>query len=185
MIASDAHPFCWTGRLQEAERLAERGIALGPEDLSLGQDLFGVSSYLLGLMFRGMARVEMGRFQEAASDLDRASQYPREQPTPFIWSQAWHVIRAYRSGDASGALTHARRSLERAEGVGDAVSQVAAHVMLGVALVANREWSAAEASERRALATARERGVGFGLTAWALGFLAEVRLGEGDARGSL
>jgi hypothetical protein len=80
MIASDAHVFCWTGRLREAVRPA--GIALGPEDLSIGLELFGTSSYFLGLLFRGTALVEMGRLDEAASDLDRASQ--GDQPSNFI-----------------------------------------------------------------------------------------------------
>jgi len=185
VIASDAHPFCWTGRLREAVRLTEKAIALGPENLSLGQDLFGYSAYLAGLMFRGMALVEMGRLDEAASDLDRASQYPAEQPSSFIWSQAWHVVRAYRSGDVSGALTHAHRALERAEENGAPVAQVLAQVVLGIALVVNRQWSAAEETERRALALAQERGVGFGITAWALCFLAEAKLGQGEPRTAL
>src|SRR5262249_1712227 len=85
-----------------------------------------------------------------------------------------------------GALMHARRVLERAEqGAGGPVTQVLAQVVLGMALVANQEWSAAEDAERRALALARERGIGFGLTSWALCFLAEARLGQGDRRGGL
>jgi hypothetical protein len=51
--------------------------------------------------------------------------------------------------------------------------------------VANGEWSGAEEAERRALALARERGVGFGMTAWALCFLAEAKLGQGDPRAAL
>ena len=184
VIASDAHPFCWTGRLRETVRLTEKAIALGPEDLSLGQELLGISAYLLGLAFRGAALVEMGCFDEATSDLDRAGQYLAEQPSLFIWSQGFHAVRAYRAGDASGALTHARHALERAEDHGP-LFQVFAQVVLGIALVANREWSGAEEVERRALALARERGVGFGLTAWALCFLAEVKLGQGDPRAAL
>jgi tetratricopeptide (TPR) repeat protein len=185
VIASDAHPFCWTGRLRETVRLVEKAIALGPEDLSLGQDLFGISAYLLGLMLRGEALVEMGCLEEAASDLDRASQHPAEQPTPFIWSQAYHVVRAYRAGDAAGALTHARRALERAEGQQGFLQQVIAQVVFGIALLANREWSGAEEAERHALALARERGVGFGVTAWALCFLAEAKLGQDEPRAAL
>jgi adenylate cyclase len=184
-LASDAHPFCWTGRLREAVRLCDQALALGPDDLSLGRDVFGVSAYLLGSMFRGMALVEMGRLDAAASDLDRASEHPAEQPTPFIWAQAWHVVRAYRSGDVPGALAYARRTLERAEGVGDTVTKVLAHVVLGVALVANEEWNAAEDAERRALEIARKSRVGFGVTAWALRFLAEAGLGRGDSRAAL
>jgi adenylate cyclase len=75
-LASDAHPFCWTGRLREAVRLCDQAIALGPDDLSLGRDVFGGSAYLLGSMFRGMALVEMGLLEEAAADLDRASAHP-------------------------------------------------------------------------------------------------------------
>jgi hypothetical protein len=75
-LASDAHPFCWTGRLREAVRLCDQAIALGPDDLSLGRDVFGVSAYLLGSMLRGMALVEMGLLEEAAADLDRASAHP-------------------------------------------------------------------------------------------------------------
>src|SRR5262249_2150169 len=145
----------WTGQLQEAVRLTNKAITLGPEDLSLGQELFGASPYLMGLAFRGGTLVEMGRLDEAASDLDRASQHPAEQPSAFVYSQAYHVVRAYRSGDASGALTYARRALEG----GGALLQVFAQVALGVALVANREWSGAEEAERRALTLAREHGV--------------------------
>jgi class 3 adenylate cyclase/tetratricopeptide (TPR) repeat protein len=184
-LASDAHPFCWTGRLREAVSLCEQAIALGPDDLSLGRDVFGVSAYLLGSMFRGMALVEMGRFEDAAADLNRASAHPAEQPTPFIWAQAWHVVRAYRSGDVSGALAYGRRTLERADGVGDTVTKVLAQVVLGIAFVANEEWDAAEDAERRALEIARKSRVGFGVTAWALRFLAEARLGRGDNHGAI
>jgi tetratricopeptide (TPR) repeat protein len=165
-------------------QLAEKAILLGPNDLSLGRELMGFSAYLLGVMFRGGALVEMGRLEEAASDLDRASQYPVEQVSVFSWSQSTHAVRAYRAGDAAGALTHARRPLERAEALGP-VFQVFAQVALGIALVANREWTAAEEAERRALALAREHGVHFGLTAWALCFLAEAKLGQGDPRAAL
>jgi class 3 adenylate cyclase/tetratricopeptide (TPR) repeat protein len=185
VIASDPHPFCWTGRLREAVRLTEKAIALGPEDLSLGQELMGISAYLAGLMFRGMALVEMGRLEEATSDLDRASAHPAEHPSPFIWAGAWHVVRAYRSGDLSAALRHAGRALERAEEVGGRFYQVLVQVVLGIALVANHEWRAAEEAERRALALARESGVGFGMTAWALCFLAEAKLGQGEPRTAL
>jgi ATP/maltotriose-dependent transcriptional regulator MalT len=58
-------------------------------------------------------------------------------------------------------------------------------VVLGIALVANHEWSGAEEAERRALALARESGVGFGVTAWALCFLAEAKLGQGDPSAAL
>ena len=184
-LASDAHAFCFTGCLRDAVRLTDQAIALGPEDLSLGRDVFGVSAFLLGSMFRGMALVEMGRLEEAAFDLDRASSHPDEQPTPFIWAQAWHVVRAYRCGDMSDALSHAHRTVERAEGVGDTVTKVLAQVVLGIALVANEEWDAAEQAERRALATARKSGVGFGVTAWAVCFLAEVMLGRNDHRAAL
>jgi tetratricopeptide (TPR) repeat protein len=184
-IASDAaHPFGWTGRLREAVRLTENAIALGPEDLSQGMELFGLSAYLLGLLFRGAALIDMGRIDEAARDLDRASQYPTEQPSAFVWSQAFHVVCAYRIGDASGALAHARRALERAEGRG-ALVEVFAQVALGIALLANREWSGTEEAERRALALARQSSVHFGLTAWALCFLAEAKLGQGDPRAAL
>ena len=44
VLASDAaHAFCWTGRLREALRLAEKAVALGAEDLSLGQELYGAA----------------------------------------------------------------------------------------------------------------------------------------------
>src|SRR5262249_44560224 len=46
VLASDAHPFWWTGRLREALRLADKAVALGAEDLSRGQELFGGSAYL-------------------------------------------------------------------------------------------------------------------------------------------
>jgi ATP/maltotriose-dependent transcriptional regulator MalT len=65
------------------------------------------------------------------------------------------------------------------------VTKVLAHVVLGVALVANEEWDAAEKAERRALEIARKSHVGFGVTAWALRFLGEARLGRGDSPAAL
>jgi ATP/maltotriose-dependent transcriptional regulator MalT len=127
----------------------------------------------------------MGRLGEAASDLDRASAHRAEHPSPFFWARAWHVVRAYRCGDVSAALRHAGRALEHAEEVGNPFHQVFAQVALGIALAANHEWSGAEEAERRALAIARQSGVGFGLTAWALCFLAEAKLGQGDPRAAL
>jgi class 3 adenylate cyclase/tetratricopeptide (TPR) repeat protein len=181
-IACDAHTFSWTGQLQEAVRLTNKAITLGPEDLSLGQELFGASAYLMGLAFRGGTLVEMGRFDEAASDLDRASQHPAEQPSAFVYSQAYHVVRAYRSGDVSGALTHARRVLD---GTGPTPLQVFAQLALGIALLASGDRKEAEKAERRALALARKSGLHYGLTAWAICFLAEAKLGQGDTRAAL
>jgi hypothetical protein len=81
-------------------------------------------------------------------------------------------------------LTHARRALERTEGAG-VFLQVLAQVALGIALLANRDWSGAEEAERRALALARESGLGFGTSAWALCFLAEAKLDQGAPRAAL
>jgi len=171
MIASDAHPFCWTGRLREAVRLTDKAVALGPEDQS---QVLGFGTHRLGLMFRGSALVEMGRLDEAASDLDRS--IDAEQPSSFIWAKAFLVVRAYRAGDASGALTHARHALERAEG-GAPIAQVFAYVVLGIALVANREWNGAEEAERRATgACSRKRPT---LRAYSVGTLLP---GRGEAR---
>src|SRR5262249_57841845 len=76
-------------------------------------------------------------------------------------------------------------ALKRAEEVGGRFHQVFAQVALGIALVANRDWTGAEEAERRALALARQSGLHFGLTAWALCFLAEAKLGQGDPRAAL
>jgi ATP/maltotriose-dependent transcriptional regulator MalT len=65
------------------------------------------------------------------------------------------------------------------------VTKVLAQVVLGIAFVANEEWDAAEDAERRALEIARKSRVGFGVTAWALRFLAEARLGRGDNHGAI
>jgi hypothetical protein len=54
-----------------------------------------------------------------------------------------------------------------------------------MALVVNWEWHAAEEAEGCALTLARESGVGFGATAWALCFLAEAKLGQVDPRAAL
>jgi tetratricopeptide (TPR) repeat protein len=182
VLASDAHPFVWTGRLREAVRLTEKAVALGPDDLTIGRELFGISAYLVGLMFRGSALVEMGRFEEAASDLDRTCQYPGGGN--FIWAQQYHAVLAYRAGDAAAALTHARRALERIEGVGP-VFELVARCALGIALLANREWSGVEEAGRHALALAREHGLHFGMTALALCILAEAKLGQGDPRAAV
>jgi ATP/maltotriose-dependent transcriptional regulator MalT len=94
------------------------------------------------------------------------------------------VVRAYRAGDASGALAHARRALERAEGKG-ALVEVFSQVALGLALLANRDWCGAEETEQRALALARPSSIHFGLTTLALCVLAEAKLGQGDPRAAL
>jgi hypothetical protein len=94
----------------------EKAIALGPEDLSLGQDLFGIGAYLCGLVFRGTALVEMGRLDEAASDLDRASQHPAEQYLDYGKSLGVRpdVLRAKHSVDFRLPPTLVIRVLEGA-----------------------------------------------------------------------
>ena len=180
-VATDVHPFLWTGRVREALSLTEKAIALGPEDLTIGMELFGISAYLNALAWQAATLTEMGRLDEAASDLDRHG--GRGGTSGVIWTQVFAAQRAYRAGDGSSALTHARRLLERAEG--GVLSQVWAQLILGMALVANREWSEAEEAERRALSLAREHGLHFGMTAVALCFLAEAKLGQGDPRAAL
>src|SRR5262249_20685706 len=100
-VATDVHPFCWTGRLREALGLSETAIALGPEDLTIGRDLVGISAYLNGLAWHGATLAEIGRLDEAASCLDGASQHLAEQPGFLIWMQAFAVLREYRAGDGS------------------------------------------------------------------------------------
>jgi hypothetical protein len=164
-IASDAHPFIWTGRPREGVQLAEEGIALGAHDLSLGEEVNGIGAYIQGLVFRGAGRIETGLLEAAASDLDRASRYAAERPSAYVWTHGFQALRAYRCGDAAGALAHARCARERAETSGGIVNEVMAQTVLGAALVVSREWIAAEEAERGALATMRARRVGFGLTA--------------------
>ncbi len=94
-------------------------------------------------------------------------------------------MRGYLAGDAPGALTHARRALARAEESGVPILLILAQVALGIALVANREWRGVEEAGLRALALAREHGVGFGITARALFFLAEAKLSQGAPHAAL
>ncbi len=59
----------------------EKAIALGPEDLSLGQDLFGIGAYLCGLVFRGTALVEMGRLDDIAPADDDPQRFHGPHPS--------------------------------------------------------------------------------------------------------
>ena len=94
------------------------------------------------------------------------------------------MVRAYRAGDASGALAHARRALERAEGRG-ALLQVLRKWPSGSPSSPTgsgarpRKPSGARWRLLESAASASE------LTAWALCFLAEAKLGQGDPRAAL
>ena len=64
-------------------RLTEKAIALGPDDLSLGQELMGNSAYLAGLtgptgtVLKAVANVMLGRPDDAIKDLARTSSLGR------------------------------------------------------------------------------------------------------------
>ncbi len=155
-------------------------------DLDLGSGLIGLSPYIYLLSFKGLALADLGRLGEAARDLDRSLELApqRGEAVSLGLAHVAYPFLARYTGDAQGALAHARHGLEIADRIGNIPMRVVALWGLGAGHLLKEEWSGAAAALEEALTVARDRRTGLQFEALILACLAEAYLGCGDAAGA-
>jgi tetratricopeptide (TPR) repeat protein len=108
------------------------------------------------LAYRGWALALSGRLGEARGMLDRALELTMERGE-LVSASGIHFLRTFLEGwrgSPSGALAHARRSVEYAERVGGPISLAFAYQALGRAHLGNGQLEEARAALEHALAIA-------------------------------
>ena len=172
-----------TGTMPAALELTDRLLEITRGDLALGTQLFGFSGHIYLLWFRGgILLMNLGRREDARPELDRALSLAREQGEVELlgWgemSKSWHCT---LDNDLTGALAHARRSVELSERLGSPFSRALSHWGLARAHVAREEWDSGVAAFERALEIGRTGQTAlYAEGAW-LSDLAEALAGRGD-----
>jgi adenylate cyclase len=115
-----------------------------------------MNPYLRLLSFRGSGLAASGRFGEAQVALDRALELTLERGD-LTFANMIHLFGAYLEswrGSPSGALAHARQSVEYAERAGTPFSLANAYLAVGWAHLGNEESEEARTSLEHALAIA-------------------------------
>ena len=170
-----ADSFISKGRLREALALSEEAEALGGIELS---------RYSLGQLFssRSRALAQLGRLAEATRAAERGLEAARERrdPEAIITAHDSSVRLCEITGDAEGALGHARQAIALAEAVGLPRFRHDALHALGQAHLLKERWSDAVEVLARALALLREDSSSIGREPAYLTSLAEACLGAGD-----
>ena len=169
------------GDLARAERMNDEQIALGEVDPALGIATIGIST-ADSLWHRGVIQRDLGRFQQAAEAFQRADERARRFGENEIanWIDFMRADTFERAGDASGALSMARRAIESAEKIGSVLGRVGAHGAHGMACVLAQQWQSARESLDFALDLGRARQAGLFFEPYYVAALAEAHLGLGD-----
>jgi tetratricopeptide (TPR) repeat protein len=175
------------GRLGDALALADEGIALGAKDPALGSGITLTCPYAWCLMARGLILCNMGYFEEAASELDRALRVAQEQGN--LETQGWvhgaYVPLARSTEELETVLSHATQAYEIAERIGSAFSRVQALYFLGYARLMIGEPDEAIAALERSIELGREARTGLELEALRFAGLSEALLSAGDHQRAL
>jgi tetratricopeptide (TPR) repeat protein len=171
------------GRLTTFLTLAEQQIGLSREDPQVGAHIIGISPYLYTLAMRGWALATMGRFREAATDLDRAISVSRERRefTTGLVAQGNHLALLEATGDARGSLLRAREAIEPAQRTGNQAVLSFAYERLARTCLLNHQWGEALNAADRSLAIAREGNTGLHYEPVILTGLSDAHRGLGDS----
>ncbi len=170
------------GRLRDSLRISEEILADASDaDLAMAARFKKLDPYVHLRMMKGRALSEIGRLNEAKSELDRAVELARERGDleNLGWAHDFQVHRAWLACDGQTALRHARSSAEVAERVGSAFSRRYASQCLGLAYIVNEEWNQASDVLEATLASARQGRIGLEQEARLLSDLGEALLGCG------
>ncbi len=172
------------GRIDQATEYADRGVALGEGDPTLGSGLGGViSPYAWCILGRGFILNSMGRLQEAEAELDRALRVAREHGDLETqgWTHMQYVLVGRNSGRSENALSHAMQGYEIAERIGDSFSRGWALANVGYARAMNEEWDQAIEAIETSIERSRETRTGLEGESWRLGMLTDALIGAGQA----
>ncbi len=170
------------GRLREAIDVANWAVARRPQRSEGEGDRYWISPYTYILGLRGALHALCGGFERASADLARALELARgsEDPEALGCVHGFGVQHARCTGEAIGALAHAREMLEVAERTGIPLLRVDGYLSLGSALVLSARWGDAVAALEQALEIADSRRILLGQKRRIHAVLAEAYLGLGE-----
>jgi class 3 adenylate cyclase/tetratricopeptide (TPR) repeat protein len=170
------------GDLRRALEICERALRDKPTNFRVGAEHLGFSPYIWLAMQRGRVLMHMGRFAEAADDLDRAVSLSREhgEEEVMCWSHQDHVELAVHRNDPLAAMAHARTALELATSRGTLVTLWGSWFRFGLAHSLREEWRQTIDAYDQALSIIRERKTGLHAEPFILVAYADALLGAGD-----
>jgi tetratricopeptide (TPR) repeat protein len=174
-----SYVYFMRGLLADALREVEIGIEIGREDPSLGRGLGVTSPYAFCEMFRGGLLTNLGRLEEAASQLELADRVTRKQGDfeAETWNYSDRVQHDWIRGEPEAALSHATRGIELGERIGDVFSRSWVRSWLAIALQLNGRLEEGIAEMEESLRMSSESGTGLDSEPWRLAWLADM-LGE-------
>jgi class 3 adenylate cyclase/tetratricopeptide (TPR) repeat protein len=139
------------GRHRDAISVADRALDWSEGDIKLGADVIGWSPNLLLMCLRAYSLMILGRLEQAAAELDGASELARSRDEPEIiwWAKCFLVVLARIKGDFSEMLFHARQLAELADRQGHPIFRGWSYGILAAALAGCAQWDAAAEAVRQ------------------------------------
>jgi adenylate cyclase len=173
----------WAGHLIDAVEVAQEAIELSQKDLNLGSSFFGYRPHVWILGSRAATYTEMGLYERARQDLDRALLLARqrEEIVPAMVAVGNRVLLDEAIGEVSRSLGRAREAVELAEKTGNQVARSFAYRWLGRACMLTQQWDDASNALHHCLEVARGNNTGLNQEAAMLGDLARLHYELGDA----
>jgi len=173
IVAGDGRAVLdWSARV-----LAEVG-----SDNVLGREIVGFSPRAAMLQTRSLALVNLGRLEEARSQVREAERVAEESREIEVlgWVQATWTHLAYACGGTESVLERGRRSVEIAEKLDNESSRVAGYCHLGNAYLIDAQPVAAREALRESAAIARSRRTQLAFLPKVLALLSEAHLALGE-----
>jgi adenylate cyclase len=172
------------GDWPESMAILEEGVAVNPEDPTLGADLIGFSPWIWMSAVRGLLNAYMGRPERTLEMIDAALDVARRHGDMEIegWLHGMYAAYARMTGDLEALGAHGRQAVAIAEKIGSAFSRALAYENLGQSYSVRGEWADAVAALEQALGIMRGHGVGIEQSPFVLWMLAEAYLESEDDR---
>ncbi len=168
------------GECARALPLFDEGLAFTEGDPQLGASVIGLPIAGALHAFRGMMLGLMGRLDEAARAIDRATAWGRKgEPALLVLAHWAFVWVADLVGEPAAAMSRARQSAEIAAELG--MYEQFGELNLGMAHLLNEDWNDAARVLEQGLATTRDRRSLLVTELLFLTALARAHLGRGDA----
>ncbi len=169
------------GRAEDALALTQDVLRNPPGDPKLGARALGFSPYVFFAYFAANLLAQLGRLDEARTQLERALELARELDEPDLQSLA-HGYFCYLArcfGSPELARSHAADAVRIAEALGSALSRTFAYRGLGISHFMSDEWQPAASALENALKIARENRTVLWVEPYVLADLAETYVALG------
>ncbi len=168
------------GECTRALPLIDEALAFTEHDPRLGTPIIGYSIAGALHAWRGLTLALMGRLDEAARALERATAWGRKgEPAVLMLTHRAFTFVADLLGEPAAAMSRARQSVEITAELG--IWEEFGQLNLGMAYLLNEEWNDAARHLEQGLASTRDRRSQLFSEPLFLTALARVHLGRGDA----